>query len=173
MGDVDTNTLTTLAEVGVTIIGISGLVTVFLSRGTLHALDRIRFILIVLPAGTATTMSFVPQWCARLLEDPVQIWWYSSAAMLTMFMGINFALAGLGYMRLAISREGMSIVHPVSFWLSWLIPLVMLCALVGNLLSWPVPANQTAFEVALVLAMAQAVNQFTSLVLFRPTRATS
>ena len=55
-------------------VGVSVLVTVFLSRGKLHAYDVERFVYIAVSSVLTALLAFVPLWLSRVLDDTVLVW---------------------------------------------------------------------------------------------------
>lgn len=68
------DTLLTIAEIAITMVGVSVLVTVFLSRGKLHAYDVERFVYIAVSSVLTALLAFVPLWLSRVLDDTVLVW---------------------------------------------------------------------------------------------------
>ncbi len=166
----DQGTLVTIAEIGVTIVGVAGLVAVFLSRGGLHPIDRLRFMMIVKSGMIAAFAAYVPIWISRYVEDSISVWQYSSALALVLVI--------LTLLTTALSRYGRvgnqlisAVPRAARFFAA--IPLVLLTLLATNAFSWPVTSNQTVYEVFLFVAIFQAVTQFISMVMYRaPTETT-
>jgi hypothetical protein len=165
---IDHDTLATLAEMGVTIIGIAGLVAVFLSRGMLDRVDRVRFLMIVLPAGMTAIGSYVPLWFARHLNDPASVWQYSAwtVGLAVVFSQFLLNRSGYGYGS-EFSKAYRLIVSPYSFWGTTAVFAAILLLMGANGASWPFQSNQTIHELVLMLMMTQATLQFVSMVFFR------
>jgi hypothetical protein len=165
---VSPDTLTTISELGITLIGVAAIAGVLLSRDGLHPVDRFRFTLVVIPATTIGFMGYVPIWISRYVDDDVLIWQLSSAGMIALIL-IVIATFGREGLRPSgsVAREIASIT-PRRFLISWgLIPFANLSRLLANTFSWPLQSNQTTFEIVLFLGLLVAVLQFVALVAFR------
>jgi len=165
---VDYDTLATLAEMAVSIIGIAGLVAVFLSRGTISQFDKFRFLFIVIPAGTAAVGSYLPIWFGRHLADQVFVWQFSAGIIAATIVFGQLILVRSGYgFRSEFVRELRSILSPYVFWASTIVGLFVLILSGLNAASWPILSNQTIYEFVLMLMIAQATLQFVSMVYYR------
>lgn len=166
----DSNSLTTFSELGLTLIGVAAIVGVFLARDGLTAPDRIRFIAIVLPASTVALMAFVPIWVSRTGVDEQTVWKVSSAFYLASFVTIQFSAAIKGiHPRSPLFRQMQSMTGQPILGLVLVVPLLNFAMLTVNLVSWPLTANQTMYELVLASALLQSVLQFVALVIYRGT----
>ena len=72
--------LYTIAEIAVALLGVSGLVAVFLAKGRLHPWDRARFSYIAMFSAQTVLLAFIPIWLARHMSHFTTVWALSSAA---------------------------------------------------------------------------------------------
>ena len=163
-------TLVTIAEMGITIVGVAGLVAAFLSRGGLHPIDRLRFMMIVKSGMIAAFAAYAPIWISRYVEDSISVWQYSSALALLLLI---LTLLTTGLSKYGQARNQLASLVPRGALFYTAVPLVSVTLLATNAFSWPVRSNQTVYEVFLFLAIFQAVTQFISMVMYRaPTETT-
>ena len=70
----DADSQLTTAQLAVGLIGVSAMVSVFLSRGELRPVDRWRFAMIVLNGMLVAFGAFVPIWTSYVLGDSDRMW---------------------------------------------------------------------------------------------------
>ncbi len=92
--------LLTIAEISIGIAGFSGVIAAFLQRGGLHPLDRVRFVMLFGTAFTTLVLAYVPIVVSHLVDGTAQIWSYSSAVMIVVWItsiifGIRFLIPEL------------------------------------------------------------------------------
>lgn len=73
--------LLTVAELAITIAGFAAVVTAFTTRGSLHANDIARFRILILCAGVAAALAFVPSLLFSLGYSGAGLWGTASAVM--------------------------------------------------------------------------------------------
>ena len=66
---IETETLLNYAEIAMGLMGVSGLVAVFMSRGPLAAADKLRFAIIVLGCCNMVLFAHLPIWLARHISE--------------------------------------------------------------------------------------------------------
>lgn len=162
---IDTDPLFTIAELAVTMVAVSGLVTVFLSRGSLGPADKARFMAIVVTGIHLGLLAFVPIWVFRYTTEVTSAWQSCSTFALAsvVFFGV------LGY-----SRENWVLARRLyaAFSLTFAIVVtIVVCfniLLMGmNAFSWPFQSNATLYEIALYGVLFQIALVFLSLVIHR------
>jgi hypothetical protein len=161
---VNLDALFTLSEIAVTMIGVSGLVAIFLSKGSLHSADRVRFYVILVLGILAALFGYVPYWVSKHLSEAVLVWRFSSILALvlmvpTLSVPILFFMHPVEALKSATPR-------PI-FLVGLLFPITVVTSLTVNALSWPILANSTLYEIALFFMIGNMTFQFGSLVLFR------
>jgi hypothetical protein len=75
---VNNDALFTLSEIAVTMVGVSGLVAIFLSKGNLQPADRVRFISILGLGILAAFFAYVPYWMSKYVTEDSSVWQFSS-----------------------------------------------------------------------------------------------
>jgi hypothetical protein len=162
----DANTLLTIAQLAVGLIGVSAIVSVFLSQGDLHPFDRWRFAMIVLNGMLVAFAAFVPIWTGYFLSEPDRMWRIASVVSI---------VAGLVLMIPSV-RWGRSVVVPPgpTARRGYMYALPMLAAIyfglgISNSLGWPLSPNQFLYEAALFTSLVQVAIYFVDLTIFRPT----
>ena len=160
---VNHDALFTLSEIAVTMVGVSGLVAIFLSKGNLHPADRVRFVLILGLGILAAFFAYVPYWMSKYVIDASAVWQFSSilavAAVFTLVIPLGIFMH---------AREALQAVVPKFVLLgASIIPLSAFMAHLINAVSWPINANSTLYEVALFLTILNMTFHFGSLVLYR------
>ena len=155
--------LFTLSEIAVTMVGVSGLVAIFLSKGNLQPADRVRFVLILGLGILAAFFAYVPYWMSKYVTDASSVWQFSSilavAAVFTLVIPLGI------FMR---AREALRAVVPKFVLLgASIFPLSAFIAHLINAVSWPINANSTLYELALFLIVINMTFHFGSLVLYR------
>ncbi len=82
----DQNHLQTIAEIGVAIVGFSGIVALFSSNLKLKlGINRLRFVDLLLSGFGSVFLAFVPSVFAYLQLSEPRIWWASEIAMALWF----------------------------------------------------------------------------------------
>jgi hypothetical protein len=161
---VNLDALFTLSEIAVTMIGVSGLVAIFLSNGNLQPADRVRFYVILVLGILAAFFAYVPYWVSGYVTDDAAIWRFSSTLAL-LLMVPTMSIPVLFLMRpVQVLRQTMPW---YMFFAALLFPIITLTSFLMNALSWPQAANSTLFEIALFFMIGNMTFQFGSLVLFR------
>ena len=160
---VNHDALFTLSEIAVTMVGVSGLVAIFLSKGNLQPADRVRFILILGLGILAAFFAYVPYWISKYVTDASSVWQFSSilavVAVATLVIPLGILMHG---------REALKAVVPKFVLLvASILPFSALMAHLINAVSWPINANSTLYELALFLIIINMTFHFGSLVLYR------
>ncbi len=166
----NTDSLQSIAEMAITLLGVSGLVTVFLSRGDLHLIDKLRFIGIVSSGVIVAIFAFLPSWVAGSAPITPEVWQACSIGAIVFQLlttPIVFVIAG---------REAVTLVRevvplPLNVLIQLMIPATLVLHLM-NAVSWPIEPNQVTYEVCLFLALLFGTLMFVSIVLFRPKTGT-
>ena len=160
---VNHDALFTLSEIAVTMVGVSGLVAIFLSKGNLQPADRVRFILILGLGILAAFFAYVPYWMSKYVTDASSVWQFSSILAV---VAVSTLVIPLGIFMHA--REALQAVVPKFVHLgASIFPLSAFMAHLINAVSWPINANSTLYEVALFLTILNMTFHFGSLVLYR------
>ena len=160
---VNHDALFTLSEIAVTMVGVSGLVAIFLSKGNLQPADRVRFILILGLGILAAFFAYVPYWMSKYVTDASSVWQFSSILAI---VAVFTLVVPLGIFMQA--REALQSVVPRFVLLgASIFPLSAFMAHLINAVSWPINANSTLYEVALFLTILNMTFHFGSLVLYR------
>ena len=155
--------LFTLSEIAVTMVGVSGLVAIFLSKGSLHPADRVRFVSILGLGILAAFFAYVPYWMSKYVTDASLVWQFSSILVLAAILTLVIPLGIFMH-----AREALQTVVPKFVLLGGSIfPLSAFMAHLINAISWPINANSTLYEVALFLTILNMTFHFGSLVLYR------
>lgn len=155
--------LFTLSEMAVTMVGVSGLVAIFLSKVNLHPADRVRFVLILGLGILAAFFAYVPYWISKYVTDASSVWQFSSILAVVTVCTLVIPLGIFMH-----AREALRAVVPkfVLFGAS-VFPLFAFMAHLINAISWPINANSTLYELALFLIIINMTFHFGSLVLYR------
>jgi hypothetical protein len=161
---VNLDALFTLSEIAVTMIGVSGLVAIFLSNGNLEPADRLRFYVILTLGILAALLGYVPYWASKYIGDAYSVWKFSSVVALmllvpTVSMPILLFMNPMKALKTAVPN--------LFIFFNSLFPIAVATTFLTNALSWPVEANSTLYEIALFLMIGDMTFQFGSLVLFR------
>ena len=155
--------LFTLSEIAVTMVGVSGLVAIFLSKGNLQPADRVRFILILGLGILAAFFAYVPYWMSKYVTDASSVWQFSSILAVVVVSTLVIPLGILMH-----AREALQAVVPKFVLLgASIFPLSAFIAHLINAVSWPINANSTLYELALFLIIINMTFHFGSLVLYR------
>ena len=163
---VDLEALFNLAEMAITMIGVAGLVAVFLSKGGLQAADRFRFTGILMLGINAALLAYVPYWVSKYTADLESVWQISSIFGLLWIVPSVFIVFIL-LAKDALENIGSVMSKPIRI-VGGLFAPVTLTLLFLNALSWPFDANSTVYEFALLLMLGSMTFQFGSLVIHRP-----
>ena len=168
----DTNTLLTIAQLAVGLIGVSAIVSVFLSRGELHRYDRWRFAMIVLIGMLVVFLAFLPIWVGYFLGE--SDWTWRTASMVGIVVSLLFGVPSIRYARregfeALGSEDGTRRTH-----LSALPALAAIAFVlsIANSLGWPLPPNQFFYEAGLFTSLVQVAIYFVDLTVFRPPEGT-
>lgn len=144
-------------------VGVSGLVAIFLSKGALQPADRVRFILILGLGILAAFFAYVPYWMSKYITDTSQVWQFSSILAVVTVVTLVIPLGVLMH-----AREALRAVVPRFVLLgASIVPSSAFMAHLINAVSWPILANSTLYEVALFLTILNMTFHFGSLVLYR------
>ena len=155
--------LFTLSEIAVTMVGVSGLVAIFLSKGNLQPADRVRFVLILGLGILAAFFAYVPYWISKYVTDASSVWQFSSILAV---VAVSTLVIPLGLLMRA--REALQAVVPKFVLLgASIIPFSAFMAHLINAVSWPINSNSTLYELALFLIIINMTFHFGSLVLYR------
>ena len=160
---VNHDALFTLSEIAVTMVGVSGLVAIFLSKGNLQPADRVRFVLILGLGILAAFFAYVPYWMSKYVTDASSVWQFSSilavVAVSTLVIPLGIFMHGLEALQAVVPKFVLLV--------GSIFPLTAFIAHLINALSWPINANSTLYEVALFLTILNMTFHFGSLVLYR------
>ena len=163
---VELDALFTLAELAITMIGVAGLVAVFLSKGGLKAADRFRFTGILVLGINAALLAYIPYWASKYVSSVESIWRFSSIFALVWIVPslliVSFLLA-----KDALEDIGTVMSGPIKIAGALFAPTTIAVFLM-NALSWPVNSNSTLYELAVLLMLGSMTFQFGSLVMHRP-----
>jgi hypothetical protein len=161
----DTNTLLTIAQLAVGLIGVSAIVSVFLSRGDLHTYDRYRFAMIVLVGMLIAFGSFVPIWIGYFLEESDRTW--RTASIISIVVNLLFTIPAVRYGRWVVvtSENTTRRVYLSAF---PILAAISFGLLVANSLGWPLAPNQFFYEASLFAGLIQVAIYFVDLTVFRP-----
>jgi len=158
--------LFTLSEIAITMIGLSGLVAIFLSKGSLQPADRLRFYVILVLGIIAALLGYVPYWVSNYVTDALLVWKYSS--IFALLLVITSLTVPVLFFMIKDAAIDLRLIQTKSILIASLIPpLVILTMLLINALSWPINANSTLYELALFFMIVRMTVNFGSLVLFR------
>lgn len=161
--------LFTLAEMAVTMIGVSGLVTIFLSRGELQPADRLRFMAILLIGFMAAILAYVPYWLSKYVEDPTLVWRYSSMVATAV---ICSAVLTTVFTRGMSGIQQLQTLYPLPLQLlTGSLPWLIISLFLMNALSWPFLTGSTPYELALMLMIGAITVHFGCLVIYRAPAA--
>jgi hypothetical protein len=160
---VNHDALFTLSEIAVTMVGVSGLVAIFLSKGNLQQADRVRFVLILGLGILAAFFAFVPYWVSKYVTDASSVWQFSSILAVVVVSTLVIPLGIFLHAREALQAVVPKFVH----FAGSIFPFLAFMAHLINAVSWPINANSTLYEVALFLTILNMTFHFGSLVLYR------
>ena len=163
---VELNALFTLAEMAITMIGVAGLVAVFLSKGGLQAADKFRFTGILVLGMNAALLAYIPYWVAKYVSDLVDVWRYSSIFGLIWIIP-SVLIVSLLFAKDALKDIGAVMSRPIKLAGAIFAPTTLVVFTL-NALSWPIDANSTLYEMAVLLMLGSMTFQFGSLVMHRP-----
>lgn len=155
--------LFTLSEMAVTMVGVSGLVAIFLSKGNLQQADRVRFVLILGLGILAAFFAYVPYWMSKYVTDASSVWQFSSILAVVAVATLVIPLGMLMHAREALQ----AVVPKLVLLVASIFPLSAFMAHLINAVSWPIKANSTLYELALFLTILNMTFHFGSLVLYR------
>ena len=155
--------LFTLSEIAVTMVGVSGLVAIFLSKGSLQPADRVRFVLILGLGILAALFAYVPYWISKYVTDASSVWQFSSILAVVVVSTLVIPLGILMHAREALQ----AVVPKFVLRVASIFPLSAFMAHLINAVSWPINANSTLYELALFLIIINMTFHFGSLVLYR------
>ena len=157
--------LYTIAEIAVALLGVSGLVAVFLAKGRLHPWDRFRFSYIAMFSSLTVLLAFTPIWLARYVSDLTTVWAISSAGYLVSAWIVLAAGRLTSYEDVRRLQQSTSRAYRA---LGNLLVLIVQPVIIFNIVAWPFESNGTAYELALVLTIVHLALTFVGLALFRP-----
>ena len=162
---VERDTLLTIAELSVSLIGVSGIVAVFLSRKPIKALDSARFLVIVATGSLVAFLSFVPIWLHKHLGDTPQVWSTAAAIALGAAVITNLIVGYFTRTSLRQVTESFAGETRTSRFGAAALTLTVLSLLLVNIIGWPVEPNGTIYELTLFVGIIQMAIAFASLVL--------
>lgn len=159
------DTLLTIAEIAITMVGISALVAVFLAKGRLHTYDIERFVYIAMSSVLTALLAYVPLWLSRTMDNHQLVWQTSSA--------LCIALSLLTACWLILYERRYPIPSHVT------IPRTYVVANVGiglsaqvlalfNVIGWPFAPNGVIYEVVLFAILVHITVHFVGLAILRP-----
>lgn len=161
------DTLLTISELAIGLIGVTGIVAVFLTKGEMEYFDKIRFSMIVATGSSVAFLAFVPIWLSRVMSTEILVWRVSAVIVLCVAITGNILIGYFTrefWQKIPKAVSGNTIVSKILA--SILTTMVFLLVLV-NLASWPVPANGTFHEIVLFLGLLQMAFTFSNLVMSR------
>lgn len=157
-------TLLGLAQLAISLIGVSGIVAVFLTTRPIATLDSARFLAIVATGCLVAFLSFVPVWLSRLSAD-INIWQVAAGIALVTSIIVNLlvgAFAHSTFGQVAQSHSGQHIIARIG---ASLLTLIIIALMLANIFAWPVQPNATLYEVMLFVGLVQMAIAFAALVL--------
>ncbi len=161
--------LFTLSEMAVTMIGVSGLVTIFLSKGELQPADRIRFIAILIIGFMAAFLSYLPYWMSSYVEDVIVVWKYSSIAGAALVFSVILSVL---LTRAAEGVRQLRSIYPLPLLIFIAsLPWFNIALFLMNVIAWPVPTGSTLYELALMVMIGAITVHFGGLVIYSAPRA--
>ena len=161
----DFSTLLGLAQLAIGLLGVSGIVAVFLTARPIGSLDSARFLTIVATGCLVAFLAFVPVWLNRHFATDVNIWQVASGIALVMSILVNLlvgAFAHTSFKQVAQSHSGTHLIARVG---AGLLTLIIILLMFANILSWPVESNATVYEIMLFVGLVQMAISFASLVI--------
>lgn len=160
----DVSTLTSVAELAISLIGMSGIVAVFLTKKPIGALDSARFLTIVSTGSLVALLAFVPIWLARFLAEGPIIWRIAAGTALGLSLVSNLVVGALA----RTSLKDVSATFAGDHWGMRLAAALMTVAVVAlmamNIFAWPIQANRSIYELMLFIGLIQMAIAFASLV---------
>lgn len=158
---INSDTLLTLAEVSAGFIGFAAIASVFLSQRKIHKLDLIRFQMIVLVGLQVVFGSFVPFWVLDISESPIFLWETSTIAIVMMSVPVSaFLIVHIRSIFFGSKRRTWGMV--MFFTTAGSIMIVGML-----LLSWPISARQSLYEILLSLGLLAMAYTFIDLIVNR------
>ena len=162
----DPESLQSIAEMAVALLGVAGLVTVFLAKGELHLFDKVRFVTIVNCGLLIVVFAFVPSWISGGEAIEPSEWRLAAAgAILLQLLMLPLALRLVGREMFGYLNE---VVPMPIVLLAQLISVLILGLHALNVLSWPFESNSVLYQMCLLLTLLYGALMFVSIVLFRP-----
>lgn len=165
---IDTDTLLTIAELAVGLIGVSGIVVVFMSRDGIDPVDRMRFVLLLTNGMVVAVAAFIPIWIAYFVESVQTIWRLSSACGFALALPIS-ALVARHQNSLPTWKSSRAKVASLFRYGPWALAGVGFLLPTLNILAWPFAPNQAFYEAALIATLIQVSLFFAELAIY-PSR---
>ena len=160
---IENDVLLTLAELAVGLIGVSGIVAVFLTKGRLHSADQLRFISIVVNGMLVVVFALVPIWTNSFIEDDESLWRFSSSA------GLIITFLIWPPLRLyAVRHPEAYSFNPGTYHTTTVIAVLSVALVALNVIGWPLPPNGVFYQISLLGPLVQVGILFASLVVVRP-----
>ena len=160
-----TDELLTIAEIAVTLAGFAGVVAAFLHRGSLHPVDRLRFVNMFVIAFSALTLSFLPLAFVHLGLAERKVWALSSAGMIALWCA-HMALVPFLRGRLQAGLAGTDLRSP--FLLMVVPAIVNLLVQLANATGWLFEPGFVPYFFGLFVYLYAAGLGFVYAVIFRP-----
>jgi len=157
--------LLNIAEMAITMVGISALVAVFLSKGKLHPFDIERFVYVAMSGVLTALLAYLPIWLGSVVVDPVQIWQFASSACLVM------SIATGTWLVLYEKQHPLppSLVIPGSYTVAnYGVGLTVLLLAIANIVGWPATSNGTIYEMTLFAILVHITIHFVGIAILRP-----
>ena len=159
------STLLGLAQLAISLIGVSGIVAVFLTTRPIGTLDSARFLAIVATGCLVAFLSFVPVWLSRHLTVDFNIWQISAGVAMIASITINLLVGAFAHTsvgQVVQSHSGTSTLARVG---ASTLTLIIIALMLVNIFAWPVEPNATVYEIMLFVGLVQMAIAFASLVI--------
>ncbi|NKC00334.1 MAG: hypothetical protein GKR90_17860 [Pseudomonadales bacterium] len=161
----DFTTLLILAELAISLIGVSGIVAVFLTAKPIGSLDSARFLAIVATGCLVAFLAFVPVWINRHFAFDFDIWRASSIVALISAVVVNLVVGAFAHTSIRQVAQSFSGTQVASRIGASVMTIAVIVLMLVNIFGWPIPPNGTVYEVMLFVGLVQMAIAFASLVL--------
>ena len=159
--------LFTIAEISVGLVGVTGLVVAFMSKGRMHITDTLRFSLIVSVGFTTALLSFTPYWVSRFTTNPELVWQVSSCIGIATFVIFALATRSSVQKHLETVERLIAQVSPALRYGPPVMQGTSVILYVTNAISWPIESNSTFYEIALFIGIGYMMFLIAVLVVVR------
>ena len=164
MGLADTSTLTSIAELAISLIGVSGIVAVFLTSKPISPLKSARFMIIVATGSLVAFLGFVPIWLSRYLTDEATVWQYSAIIALALSAIVNIVVGAVAHTTFKQVTASFSGDSPLGRIAASVLTLIVVALMLVNIFGWPIAPNRSVYEIMLFVGLVQMAIAFASLV---------